>query len=112
MEHRWGRRIACGTPVRLTTAGALIDHCRLRDVSMSGAFIETTLELPMLARISLTVLRAEPQAECEISASVVRLARDGVGVEWCETPAGTICALLGCKTRCAAAMAPHCDGIT
>ncbi|HEU5133499.1 MAG TPA: hypothetical protein VFU13_00005, partial [Steroidobacteraceae bacterium] len=39
----------------------------------------------------------------EITAIVVRAARDGVGVEWCETPAGSICAKVGCTTRCSAA---------
>lgn len=111
MEHRWGRRIACDAPVGVSAAGVPIGSGTLRNVSMSGAFMETALALPLYAHISLKVLRDEPRVEREISASVVRVARDGVGVEWCETPAGSICALLGCQTRCAAAMAPHCDGI-
>ena len=76
MEHRWGRRIACGAPVRLDIgAGAPADG-RLRDVSMSGAFIETTLAPALFAAIELTMLRANG-TRVRRRGHVVRLAPDG-----------------------------------
>jgi hypothetical protein len=38
---------------------------------------------------------------------VVRVEPGGIGVEWCETPAGSICAVVGCTTRCAALKVDH-----
>ena len=104
MEHRWGQRDACRLRVRLSGAGIRAAG-RLRNVSMSGAFIETVSRLPLFAHIELNVLPTSSEG-CEITvmASVVRSDSDGIGVEWCEMPAGSICAMLGCTTRCAAAM--------
>jgi len=104
MEHRWGRRIACGARVRLS-AGGIGAAGRLRNVSMSGAFIETAADLPLLARIAIMVLHPGhgSHREVEVLASVARVAHDGVGVEWCETAPRDICPLLGCTTPCAAA---------
>jgi hypothetical protein len=81
---------------------------RLRDVSMSGAFLETALELPVFGRVSITVHREDPRREVEVTGSVVRVESDGVGIEWCETASGSICELLGCASRCAAATASLC----
>jgi len=105
MEHRWGHRIACGARVRLS-AGADVDGTgRLRNVSMSGAFIETAVGLPLFARVAITVLHADRESprEVELLANVARVDDDGVGVEWCETAPREICPLLGCATPCAAA---------
>jgi len=104
MEHRWGQRVACRQLVQMY-AGAGSRHAgRLRNVSMSGAFIETESELPVFARIELTVLPTAPEdREVTVMASVVRSDIDGIGVEWCDMPIGSVCAMLGCTARCAAA---------
>jgi hypothetical protein len=102
MEHRWGQRMPCRAQVQLIAGTGMSGAGRVRDVSSSGAFIETGLELPVYARVALVVLGNESSShEVEITASVVRVAGDGIGVEWCETPAGSICAVLGCTRRCA-----------
>ena len=101
MEHRWGRRIACGASVQLSIADGIGGAGRLRNVSTSGAFIETALELHPLTRIAIRL------RDVEILAAVARIARDGVGVEWCETPARAICPILGCTQPCAAATRPQ-----
>ena len=105
MEHRWGRRIACGTRVRLSASVGVGGAGRLRDVSMSGAFIETAVDLPLYARVAITVLHADRESlrEVELLANVARVGDDGVGVEWCETAPREICPLLGCAAPCAAA---------
>jgi hypothetical protein len=97
MEHRWGRRIACGAAARLDAGAGIVGVGRLRDVSLSGAFIETALELPLLARVSVAV------RDTYVAASVVRIVDDGCGVEWCETAPRAICPLLGCRSLCDAA---------
>ncbi|MBC8024878.1 MAG: PilZ domain-containing protein [Steroidobacteraceae bacterium] len=97
MEHRWGRRIACGAPARLSVGAGITGAGQLRDVSLSGAFIETVLELPLFAQVTVSV------GETEVQASVVRIDADGVGVEWMETEQRAICPLLGCVSLCAAA---------
>ena len=103
MEHRWGQRMPCRARVRLSAGSGSCGAGRVRDVSSSGAFIETALELPVHARVALVVLGNESATRAvEITASVVRVDRGGFGVEWCETPAGSICSVLGCTTRCAA----------
>jgi hypothetical protein len=103
MEHRWGQRMRCEATVGLSAGTGITGTGRVCDVSSSGAFIETALDLPMHTRVLLMVLGNESATHVvEIAASVARVDPDGIGVEWCETPAGSICAVLGCATSCAA----------
>jgi len=106
MEHRWGRRISCTAPVRVTLENGLIGSGRLRNASSSGAFIETTLATPMLSRVSIAITR-DDRTQREIRAIVVRRDPDGIAIEWCKTEEGSICSGLGCETRCAASNPPH-----
>ncbi len=100
MEHRWGRRIACGAPARLSAGAGITGTGQLRDVSLSGAFIETVLELPLFAQLTVSI------RETEVQASVVRSDARGVGVEWLETAQRAICPLLGCTNPCARVSSP------
>ena len=90
--------MACQARVRISAPGGITGAGRVRDVSSSGAFIETMTHLPMHTRVMLTVL----------AAMVVRVARTGFAVEWCETPGGSICSVVGCTTPCAASK-EKCD---
>jgi hypothetical protein len=102
MEHRWGQRMPCKARVRLIAGGSLTGSGRMRDISSSGAFIETVLELPVNTRLILFVWGNESAThEVEVAASVVRTERGGLGIEWCETPAGSVCARVGCTKGCA-----------
>lgn len=101
MEHRWGQRLPCRAQVRLSAGAGASGEGRIRDISSSGAFIETAVAVPIAARVLLVVKGNESATrEVEISASVVRVARDGIGIEWCDTPAESVCRLVGCNTRC------------
>jgi hypothetical protein len=103
MEHRWGQRMPCRAVVRISDGKQASGAGRVRDISSSGAFIETALDIPVYARIALSVLGNESAAHAvELSATVVRVDRDGFAVEWCETPDGEVCGVVGCITRCAA----------
>lgn len=101
MEHRWGQRIPCRARVRLSANTRISGEGRVRDVSSSGAFIETAVELPVGTPLILLVVGELPTLGAEVAATVVRTQSDGVGVEWCETPVGSPCSMLGCSTRCA-----------
>jgi hypothetical protein len=112
MEHRWGQRMPCRAVVRIADGTRYVGGGRIRDVSSSGAFIETALDIPVYARLALWVLGNESAEHAvELSATVVRVAHDGIGVEWCDTPAGEICGVVGCTTRCGALSAARLPGI-
>lgn len=94
--------MACQARVRISAPGGITGAGRVRDVSSSGAFIETTTHLPMHTRVMLMVLGNESSTRVvEIAAMVVRVARTGFAVEWCETPGGSICSVVGCTKPCA-----------
>lgn len=99
MEHRFGRRFRCGTTVRLSAGDGVTGRGRLTDVSLSGAYLETSLPLPLFATVEVCS-DAGRDAPVELVASVVRRDARGVGVEWCETPSRSICEIFGCTRRC------------
>ncbi|HTU67575.1 MAG TPA: PilZ domain-containing protein [Steroidobacteraceae bacterium] len=98
MEHRFGRRLSCGTRVRLTAGEGIAGAGRLVNVSLSGAYIETSLDLPPFSLLEISS-DGRPRA-VELLASVVRKDATGVGVEWCETPSCSICRIFGCAQPC------------
>jgi hypothetical protein len=84
MEHRWGQRVTLEAPVRLYFDDAALGRGVLRNVSTSGALIETSLEIPVFANLVValpTIGEASPQIH-ELAASVVRRVPVGVAVEW------------------------------
>jgi hypothetical protein len=101
MEHRWGLRIPCCAAVRISSGAAVIDFGRMRNVSMSGAYIESSVALPLFAPFEIAVLRGGRRCGAGLLASVVRCEAAGIGVEWAETIPGSICPLLDCAEPCA-----------
>jgi hypothetical protein len=107
MEHRWGQRIACRAAVLIRPGDGRVGEGRLRDVSASGAFVETAFPAPLLTRVSIAILRGVEATDAprEIRASIVRRDSDGIALEWCETPGSSICTDFGCESHCATATA-------
>jgi hypothetical protein len=106
MEHRWGQRLPCSTVVRLSAgAGATGQGC-IRNVSISGAFIETAVALPPFTLLEVIVVR-DNGAETSLLASVVRRESAGIAVEWAETIPTAVCPLLGCASPCAEVRSAH-----
>jgi hypothetical protein len=102
MEHRWGRRRPCRARVSLSASGGVSGIGRLRDVSMSGAFLETAVPLPVYAQLAIAVLRDDGSTHAlEFPAVVVRRDDSGVGIEWCDPGSVSICHALGCRLDCA-----------
>jgi hypothetical protein len=101
MEHRFGQRFRCGTTVRLSAGDGITGQGRLANVSLSGAYLETSLPLPLFATVEVAS-ETGGRAGVELLGSVVRKDARGVGIEWCETPACSICEIFGCGKRCEA----------
>jgi hypothetical protein len=101
MEHRWGRRRQCRAHVCISAGGGVSGLGRLGNVSMSGAFLETAVPLPLYAQLAIAVLRDDGAThQLEFTAVVVRREANGVGVEWCDPIAGSICRALKCDIDC------------
>jgi hypothetical protein len=101
MEHRYGVRRPCKLRVLVSTSGGMAGTGRLRNISMSGAFIETPLPLPMYAQLRVAALHGDGSSHLlEFPAVVVRHDADGVGVEWGDATPARICQKLGCGTEC------------
>jgi hypothetical protein len=81
MEHRWGNRVSLDTPAAMRLIYDREVPVRIRDASVSGAFVETTDRPAPFSRIAL---RAISSSGDWIEAWVVRMASDGIGVEWLE----------------------------
>jgi hypothetical protein len=90
MEHRWGQRIAVMMPVGLD--GRPHAGSSMRDVSASGAFIETVPLASIYSLLHVTfMVDGSPYTA---PAYVVRVCAEGVGVEWCTFAPQGIRALL------------------
>lgn len=101
LEHRWEEQFRCRARVRLSTERGMTGTGRIRVISASGAFIETLFQPGLAARLHLYILGNETARDVvERAATVVRLATDGIGVEWNSAPTRAICSALGCAVRC------------
>ena len=80
MEHRWGIRMNLDAAAELRTGDGLSAMVSVRNASLSGAFLETRARLPLLARVALRPLSKADWLE----ASVVRVDKYGVAVEWLD----------------------------
>lgn len=101
MEHRWGSRRPCKVRVHLTAGAGISGLGRLRDISISGAFLETALPLPVFAQLEIDVVQRDGTLRVlEFPAVVVRHDTSGVGIEWCDPNPRDICCKLGCRVQC------------
>jgi hypothetical protein len=94
MEHRWGRRVSADLKVQILAAPASAGWGRLRDISLSGGFIETALRIPTLSKLCMTVPGVAHRSTRTVHAIVVRKEVDGVGIEWLDSDSGTVAALM------------------
>jgi hypothetical protein len=96
MEHRWGRRVTVEVPVRIDLAHRTVGRGTLRNVSVSGAFIETSLELPVFTNlvVALPATNELAPGSHELAASVVRRVPAGLAVEWRDMACPALVALL------------------
>jgi hypothetical protein len=96
MEHRWGQRLSVEIPVRVSAHPFSLRHGRLRNLSVSGAFIELAADLRPLSRIQVALDHSHHARHDAptVAAYVARKYKDGVGVEWCEFAPPAVALLL------------------
>jgi hypothetical protein len=83
--QRWCQRIAVNIPVQVAARALPAFHGHLKNLSLSGALMETDHELPLHAYIAISVHLPElGDSETRVMAHVTRQLKDAVGVEWCE----------------------------
>jgi hypothetical protein len=86
MEHRWGRRHEINVLVRFVTRPSRTGIGLLRNISSTGAFMETPFALRHLSVVYLEPVDATALGihAGRLAATVVRQVAEGVGLEWCE----------------------------
>jgi hypothetical protein len=94
MEHRWGQRFSVDIPVHLGCRPAAIGLGRIRDLSMSGAYVTTALRPALFAHVEVTLDFDGSTQPRSLTGFVVRHDADGVGVEWGQFGTAQIAALL------------------
>ena len=96
MEHRWGQRIVLEVPVRLELKHRKLGPGLLRNASISGAFIETSAELPLFTNlvVALPAVSRTGEHTAELVACVVRVTPDGFAVEWRDMACPAVEAML------------------
>jgi hypothetical protein len=94
MEHRWGRRVSADLKVKIFADPASAGWGKLRDISISGGFIETALRIPALSKLCMTVPGAAHRSTRTVHGIVVRKDDDGVGVEWLDGDSDAVAALI------------------
>ncbi len=84
MEHRWGWRLRVDLTARVGDAAGEMSIARLRDVSVSGAFLETAVRVPAFSCVDVQFRTCRGGNSRALSAHVVRSTSEGIAVEWDE----------------------------
>jgi hypothetical protein len=87
MEHRWGSRKSTDVEVRFAAMPATMGTGRVVNISLTGAFMETQVQLRLLSLIYLQPFGpvSDGDQKNRLVASVVRQTPLGVGLEWCDS---------------------------
>jgi hypothetical protein len=96
MEHRWGHRREINRFVQLKLRNGLQGFGRIRDVSVSGAWITTQLPATLLScvQVGFTAMRRGRKTVARVEGLIVRIANQGFGIEWCEFGHPAVLAIL------------------
>jgi hypothetical protein len=94
MEQRWGTRIDLHVPADIRTPEGLAIPAWVRNASLSGAFVETSVGFPLLSRLALRPLSGAGEW---LDAKVVRLESTGMGIKWLEPELHAVAALLALR---------------
>jgi hypothetical protein len=96
MEHRWGHRREINRFVQLQLRNGLKGFGRIRNVSISGAWITTKLPAQLLSyvQVGCTAVRRGRKTVARVEGLIVRIANQGFGIEWCELGHPAVLAIL------------------
>lgn len=98
MEHRWGTRVELDAPAEISTPTGFAASGYVRNASVSGAFVETRMKFPLLARIALHPLARDGEW---LDAWVVRVEGKGIAIEWLDPGMRTVSGLLSLRSGAA-----------
>jgi hypothetical protein len=85
MEHRWGERTAIDLPITVAVHSRSGVPGTMKNLSLSGALIRSSMELRVNALIRVSVLLPHrPPYETVLLAQVVHITNGHAGIEWCE----------------------------
>lgn len=86
MDHRWGQRQTTDVTVRLVARSGVAGVARVVNVSLTGAYLETSvpLRLHSLVYLEPSTQNHAPVNGNRVAANVVRQDELGVGLEWRE----------------------------
>ena len=90
-------------PADLRTPDGMSIPAWVRNASLSGAFVETGVGFPVLSQLSLRPLVG---GGAWLDAIVVRVASDGMGIEWLEPGLHAVASLLARRRSEPLAQAP------
>ena len=92
---RFGSRVPLELAVRLNVDARTVGRGTIRNASISGAHIDTALDLPLHTNLVVTLwVSGEEPPLRSLPACVVRKDPDGVGVEWRDIAGADILDLL------------------
>jgi hypothetical protein len=95
MEHRWGQRFSVDIPAQLGCRPAAIGLGRVRNLSLSGAYVATALRPALFAHVEVVISDFDHGSQSRtLSGFVVRHDAEGFGIEWSQFGSAQIAALL------------------
>lgn len=96
MEHRWGTRVALNARAELWTVDGISGFGLVRNASLSGAWVDSSVRLAPLSRVALQPMdrRGEWLDGC-----VVRVGDSGFAVEWLEPGLLAVSSLLSLRAK-------------
>lgn len=109
MEHRWGHRVPVDISVRISFRPDIVGPGRMLDISASGAFVRSSIDPPILARVQVEMgVRRRGCIGIErVGAQIVRKDGNGLGLEWQEFGPPAIRELLGLAIDSGPGMEPQ-----
>jgi hypothetical protein len=91
MDHRWGRRKITDAAVRFFALPGTFGMGRVTNVSVTGAFLETYVRLPLQAVVHVESLDPlNTVSRRRLTANVVRKSYGGVGLQWTQCASNSV----------------------
>ena len=84
IDHRWGQRFCINIPVQLTVQALSGIDARLKNLSLSGALLNSSFDLRVHSLIEVTLSASNWPRPAPVNAYVTRKRNQDVGIEWCE----------------------------
>ncbi len=96
MEHRFGQRVSTQLRVALEVSPDGINTGRLRNLSVSGAFVQTTLLPGTMGRVRVYFDEQHSRGSLKfgLDAYLVRSTPEVLGLEWADSESAILLALL------------------